>query len=166
MREMFKWFVVAPEFWLTMLLLGGLTILSLATIIWRDARHSIGRWRHRRMAVPRTLVVGLIALLFTGCATSYRPKVTGPLPFAFTPTPEQCAQLLKERRTYRATEKTAGYVAGAGALVSVLALGFVDAKAVPAVASGVSLLAGGTLTFTGSQVESLDEELRDGGCSR
>lgn len=124
----------------------------------------------KSLAIGNALLVWglsiLLALALTGCATTYRPTNLQPGVFDLTLTPEQCAQLLKERRTYRATEKTAGSVAGAGALVSVLALGFVDAKAVPAVASGVSLLAGGTLAFTGSQVESLDEELRDGGCLR
>jgi hypothetical protein len=108
----------------------------------------------------------MVALMASGCATTYRPTNLQPGVFSFTLTPEQCLTLSKERRTYRATEKTAGYVAGAGALVSVLALGFVDAKAVPAFASGVSMLAGGTLAFTGPQIQGLDDELRDGGCSR
>lgn len=110
--------------------------------------------------------LALVALFASGCATTYRPTVTGPDAFAFTPTPEQCAQLLKERRTYRATEKTATYVSGAGALLSVLFLGLVQEKAAPAASAGATLLASGVSVFAGSQVESLESELRDGGCSR
>ncbi len=108
----------------------------------------------------------LLLGLSSGCATTYRPAHAAPGAFTFTLTPEQCERLAKERRNYRATEQTASYVAGAGALVSVIALGVVDAKTVPAVASSVSLLAGGTLTFAGAQVGSLDDELRAGGCGR
>ena len=110
------------------------------------------------------LVVLMIAVLAQGCATSYKPKVTGPLPFAFTPTEEQCAQLLKERRTYRATEKTATYVSTAGALLSVLFLGLVDEKAAPAASAGATLLASGVSVFAGSQVQSLEEEIDLGSC--
>jgi hypothetical protein len=109
-------------------------------------------------------IVLMVAVMASGCATTYRPTTTGPTAFAFVLTPEQCLVLKRERRTYRATEQTAGYLAGAGALVSVIALGFVDAKAVPVVASSVGLLAGGTLAFTGSQVESLDAEIELGSC--
>lgn len=107
----------------------------------------------------------LLLLMLSGCATSYTPKVTGPLPFAFTPTPEQCAQLLKERRTYRATEQTATYVSGATALLSVLFLGLLEERVVPAATSGATLLASGVSVFAGSQVESLEAEIADGGCS-
>jgi hypothetical protein len=106
----------------------------------------------------------LILILLSGCATSYKPKVTGPLPFAFTPTPEQCAQLLKERRTYRATEKTATYVSGATALLSMLFLGLVEEKAAPAASAGATLLASGVSVFAGSQVESLEAEIDLGSC--
>jgi hypothetical protein len=119
----------------------------------------------RQTAIIWAVLAGLAAGA-PGCASTMRPDPAYEGPFAFGLTPEQCERLKKERRTYRATEKTASYVAGAGALVSVIALGVVDAKVVPAVASGVSLLAGGTLAFSGSQVESLDSELRDGGCGR
>jgi hypothetical protein len=127
------------------------------------ARSRDGRWWASLKNLGR---LALVALFASGCATTMRPDPAYEGPFAFALTQEQCDKLSKERRTYRATEKTASYVAGAGALVSVIALGVVDAKAVPAVASGVSLLAGGTLAFSGSQVESLDSELRDGGCGR
>lgn len=110
----------------------------------------------------RLAIVLMLAL--SGCATSYKPKVTGPLPFAFTPSPEQCAQLLKEKRTYRATEKTATYVSGATALLSVLFLGLVDEKAAPAVSAGATLLASGVGVFAGSQVQSLEEEIDLGSC--
>lgn len=119
---------------------------------------------------PRTpllcmwLVVLMVAVMAQGCATSYRPTVTGPLPFAFTPTPEQCAQLLKERRTYRATEKTATYVSTAGALLSVLFLGLVEEKAAPAASAGATLLASGVSVFAGSQAQSLEEEIELGSC--
>ncbi len=112
--------------------------------------------------MKRIPIVLLLAL--SGCATSYKPKVTGPLPFAFTPTEEQCAQLLKERRTYRATEKTATYVSTAGALLSVLFLGLVEEKAAPAASAGATLLASGVSVFAGSQVQSLEEEIKLGSC--
>lgn len=117
--------------------------------------------RHRRTGRALLVVLGV---LFSGCATTYRPKVTGPEPFAFTPTPEQCAQMLKERRTYRATEKTATYVGGATALLSVLFLGLVEEKAAPAASAGATLLASGVSVFAGSQVESLEEEIDLGSC--
>lgn len=110
--------------------------------------------------------IAFVAMLSTACATTMRPDPAYEGPFHFHLTPEQCDRLSEERRNYRATEKTASYVAGAGALVSVIALGVVDAKTVPAVASGVSLLAGGTLTFAGAQADYLERELADGGCGR
>lgn len=110
------------------------------------------------------LLVLMVAVMAQGCATSYKPKVTGPLPFAFTPTDAQCAQLLKERRTYRAAEKTATYVSTAGALLSVLFLGLVDEKAAPAASAGATLLASGVSVFAGSQVQSLEDELDLGSC--
>jgi hypothetical protein len=110
------------------------------------------------------IVVLMVAVMTQGCATSYKPKVTGPLPFAFTPTPEQCAHLLKERRTYRATEKTATYVSTATALLSVLFLGLVEEKAAPAASAGATLLASGASVFAGSQVESLEAEIEMGSC--
>lgn len=106
----------------------------------------------------------LMLVLLSGCATAYRPKVMGPEAFAFTPTPEQCAQLLKERRTYRATEKTATYVGGATALLSMLFLGLVEQRAVPAASAAATLMASGVSVFTGSQVESLEEEIDLGSC--
>lgn len=112
------------------------------------------------------------ALLLTGCATSYRPKPKAPpstegfTAFTFKLTPEQCAQLKKERRTYRAVEGTSVYVGGAGALVSVLATVLTDSEAAPAVSAGVSLAAGAAGAFTSSQVSDLDAELAEGGCSR
>lgn len=118
----------------------------------------------RWMALKNLWRLALVVMFASGCATTYRPNVTGPEPFAFTPTPEQCAQLLKERRTYRATEKTATYVSGATALLSVLFLGLVEEKAAPAASAGATLLASGAGVFAGSQVESLDEEIGLGQC--
>jgi hypothetical protein len=115
-------------------------------------------------SVPSLKWLLIMSILLAGCATSYTPKVTGPLPFAFTPTPEQCAQLLKERRAYRATEKTATYVSTATALLSVLFLGLVDEKAAPAASAGATLLASGVSVFAGSQVEGLEAELELGAC--
>lgn len=112
------------------------------------------------------VLLALPALGLAGCATSYRGALTGEGPFAVRLSPEQCAQLQKERRTYRATESTAVYVAGAGALVSALALAISDEKVAPAISTGVSLAAGGVGAFTNSQVGDLDRELADGGCSR
>lgn len=131
-----------------------------------DIKHEILKDRAKGglQSIPSLRWLMLMALLLGGCATTYKPKVTGPLPFAFTPTPEQCAQLLKERRTYRATEKTATYVSGATALLSVLFLGLVEEKAVPAVSAGATLLASGVSVFAGSQVESLEAEIELGSC--
>lgn len=132
------------------------------------AGRAVGRAREGKglKALRSLCQLALVVLFASGCATTYRPTPTGPTAFDFVLTTEQCLALKKERRAYRATEQTAGYVAGAGALVSVIALGFVDADAVPVVASSVGLVAGGTLAFTGSQVESLDAELAAGGCGR
>lgn len=111
-----------------------------------------------------------VCTLAAGCATSYRPRTpTSPegfTAFTFKLSPEQCSQLAKERRTYRAVENTSLYVGGAGALVSVLALVLTDSEAAPAVSASVSLAAGASGAFTSSQVSDLDAELADGGCSR
>jgi hypothetical protein len=118
----------------------------------------------RAFTQDKMKVFALVVLFATGCATTYKPTVTGPGAFAYLPTPEQCAQLLKERRTYRATEKTATYVSGATALLSVLFLGLVQEKAAPAASAGATLLASGVSVFAGSQVESLDDEIELGSC--
>lgn len=83
-----------------------------------------------------------------------------------TLSPEQCTQLQKERRTYRATEKTAGYVSGASAVLTGIFLAFMDAKAAPAASAGVTLAASSVSVFAGSQVTDLDDELANGQCSR
>lgn len=108
----------------------------------------------------------LLPILLSACATTYQGAVTGPSPFVFSLTPEQCAQLAKERRGYHAAESVSLYVSGAGAVVSALALAITDAKTAPAVSSGVSLLAGGVGVFSESQASDLDRELADGGCPR
>lgn len=110
------------------------------------------------------LVVAMVAVMAQGCATSYKPTVTGPGPFSYAPTPEQCARLLKEKRTYRATEKTATYVSGATALLSIIFLGVLEERAAPAASAGATLLASGVSVFAGSQVESLEEEIGLGSC--
>jgi len=111
----------------------------------------------------------VLCFALTGCATSYRGALTGPSALSLTLTPEQCENLKAERRTYRATESTAVYVGGAGALVSLML------QAVPAfrsvgtaqgVAAGVGLAAGAVGAFIGSQVSSLDDELAVGECTR
>lgn len=111
--------------------------------------------------VPLLLFVSSLA----GCATSFRPA-GGAGAFGFRLTPGQCAQLQKERRSYRAAESTSVYVAGAGALVSALALAVSDEKTAPAISTGVALAAGGVSAFTNSQVSDLDQELAVGGCGR
>jgi hypothetical protein len=108
--------------------------------------------------------LALILCLATGCATSYRPKVTGPEPFSFALTPEQCAHLTKEKRTYHATQQTASYVSGAGAALTGVFLGLLDAKVAPAVSAGATLAASGVSVFSGSQVSDLDEEFQQGQC--
>jgi hypothetical protein len=166
MRTIAQWFVAAPEFWLYMLVLVGLTVVSLAAIIWKESRIAVGRWRHRRTAVPRKIVLAL-TLCLSGCATTYRPKVTGPEPLVFTPTPEQCERLRKERRDYRATERTATWVSGSGALVTTAFLAVPALRgehAVQGASAGVALLSGAVAIFTGSQVESLEEEIDLGMC--
>jgi hypothetical protein len=108
----------------------------------------------------------ILGLLLSGCATSYRTAVTGPTAFSFQLEPLQCAELMKERRGYRAVEQASIFTGGAGALAATLFLGLLDAKAAPAAAAGVALAAGGVGAFSGSQVSSLDEELAAGGCAR
>lgn len=108
----------------------------------------------------------LAALLSTGCATTYRPAHAAPGAFTFTLTPDQCLTLKKERRGYRATEQTSVYMAGAGAVLTGVALAFTDEKTAPAIATSATLVSGAVGAFTGSQVESLDAELAAGGCER
>lgn len=120
--------------------------------------------------LTRLSLLACCALVSTACATSYRskapPSPQGFTAFSFTLTPEQCAQLKRERRTYRAVESTSVYVGGAGALVSVLALALADGEVAPAVSAGVSLAAGAAGAFTSTQVSDLDAELAEGGCAR
>lgn len=116
-------------------------------------------------------VLIILSLLSSACATSFRPPdapaVTGFSAFAFRLTPEQCAQLKKERRTYRATEKTAAYVAGAGAvLTGIFIFALKDEEGAQAAGAGATLASTGVSVFTGSQVTDLDEELAAGGCQR
>lgn len=124
-------------------------ILCLPKIIRRRARLAL-------MAVP---------LLFSSCATTYRPA-GGVGPFDFVLTPEQCLALKKERRTYEATGQAALVGVGAGAVVGGIALAFTDDKKAPAIGSAFTLGAGLAKGFTDSQVSSLDAELAAGGCSR
>jgi hypothetical protein len=114
----------------------------------------------------RLALVAVLALSLSACATHYLPTNPGPGPFTFTLTPEQCAQLQKERRTYRATEKTAGYVSGASAVLTGIFLAFLEAKAAPAASASVTLAASSVSVFARSQVTDLDDELTSGQCSR
>lgn len=110
-----------------------------------------------------------LCLALTACATSYRGAVTGPSAFSFALSPEQCLQLQKERRTYRATQDTSIYVGGAGALVTATLLAIPalrDQQAAQGAAAGVSLAAGAVGAFTASQVSGLDDELAAGECPR
>lgn len=120
---------------------------------------------HRGLWSLPPILIAMLAL--SGCATTYRPKVTGLEPFAFTPTPEQCAQLRKERRTYRATERTSVWVGGSGALVATAFAAIPalrDEAAVQGASAAVALAAGAVAIFSGSQVESLDGEIHEGQC--
>jgi hypothetical protein len=113
-----------------------------------------------------SLVVLLAAGLSSqGCATTYRGAMGGT---AFAPgyTPEQCLKLREELRTYTATGEGLLYLAGAGAVVTGIALALTSEKAAPAVGAGVSLLATGGARFTASQEKSLTKELALGGCPR
>lgn len=116
--------------------------------------------------MSRLCLASCLALALTGCATSYRqpPAVPSASAFTFALTPEQCVQLAKERRTYRATQEAASYVGGAGAVLTTIFLALVEAKAAPAASAGASLAASGVSIFSGSQVSSLEEELQAGGC--
>jgi hypothetical protein len=116
--------------------------------------------------MTRLALVAVLALSLSACATHYLPTNTGPGPFSFALTPEQCAELQKERRTYRATEKTAGYVSGASAALTGIFLAFLDAKAAPAASAGATLAASSVSVFAGSQVTDLDDELASGQCAR
>ena len=114
----------------------------------------------------KLISVSLVALALSGCATSFRPS-PALSPFTFTLTPEQCAQLRAEKRDYRAVEKTASYVSGAGALVTTALLAIPalrDERVAQGAAAGVGLLAGGVTVFSGTQVDELGKEIEDGGC--
>lgn len=166
MRTIAQWVVAAPEFWLCIIFLVGLTTVSLTAFIWKESRAAFGRWRHRRTAVPRKIVLAL-SLCLSGCAATYKPKMTGPLPLVFTLTPEQCERLRKEKRDYRATERTATWVSGSGALVTTAFLAIPALRgehAVQGASAGVALLTGAVAIFTGSQVESLEGEIDLGMC--
>ena len=111
----------------------------------------------------------LAVLALTGCATSYRQKPSdnlGVSAFSFTLSEGQCQVLKKERRTYRAVEATSTYVAGAGAILTGIALAFTDEKVAPAISAGLTLGASGVGVFSGSQENDLDEELTAAGCPR
>lgn len=103
-----------------------------------------------------------VALLLSGCATTYRTPAPAVSAFTFTLSPAQCERLKHERRTYRATEATSSYVAGAGAVLTGIFLGVVDAKAAPAISSGATLVASSVGVFAGAQVDGLDEEIAAG----
>jgi len=109
----------------------------------------------------------LLTALLSGCATSYRPTDTGPGAFSFTLTPEQCEHLKEEQRNYHAVHQDAGYVSAAGPMVTTLLLAIPalrDEHALQGAAAGVSLVAGGTLVFTDTQLTDLDQEIEEGGC--
>jgi hypothetical protein len=116
--------------------------------------------------MTRLALVAVLALSLCACATHHLPATTGPGPFSYTLSPELCAKLQQERRTYRAAEKTAGYVSGAGAVLTGIFLALLDAKAAPAASAGATLAASGVSVFAGSQVTDLDDELAGGLCSR
>lgn len=101
-------------------------------------------------------------VLLSGCATSYKPAPALSA-FEFKLTPEQCDKLRSELRDYRAAEQTASYVSGAGALVVTAFLAIPalrDERTAQGAAAGVALVAGGVDVFSGSQVNSLSEEIR------
>lgn len=103
-------------------------------------------------------------LLLSGCATSFKP-IPALSPFEFTLSPAQCDHLRAERRNYRATEQTASYVSEAGALVTMVFFAVPalrDERAAQGASAGVALVAGSVTIFSGSQVNSLDEEIRIG----
>ena len=134
---------------------------------WRPAAFAlsavaaaVGAFLRNGGALVLLLAAGLSG---QGCATTYQGAVGGT---AFQPgyTPEQCAQLRKEFRTYTATGEGLLYLSGAGAVVTGLALALTSEKAAPAVGAGVSLLATGGARYTTSQADSLTEELALGGC--
>ena len=136
---------------------------------WRPAAFAlsavaaaVGAFLRKGGALVLLLAAGLSG---QGCATTYRGAVGGT---AFTPgySPEQCAQLREDLRTYTATGEGRLYLSGAGAVVTAIALGFTDGKSAPAVGAGVSLLATGGARFTSSQADSLTKELALGGCPR
>lgn len=114
------------------------------------------------------LIITAFILAFSGCATSFRQNPTPALaPFEFTLTPEQCEKLRAERRNYRAAEKTATYISGAGALVTTALLAIPslrDEQVAQGAAAGVALVSGGVTVFSGTQVDELEREIEDGGC--
>lgn len=116
------------------------------------------------------LIAATFILALSGCAISFRPKeapAPALTPFTFTLTPAQCDLLKREYRNYRATEKTASYVSGAGALVTTALLAIPalrDEQVAQGAAAGVALAAGGVTVFSGTQVDDLAKEIEEGGC--
>jgi hypothetical protein len=110
-----------------------------------------------------------VGLMSTGCATSYRPKVTGPEPFSFVLTPEQCTQLKQERRTYHGIHEAAGWTVLSGPLLGALFAAIPalrDEHALQGATAGVALAGGIVERFTQTQMDDIDPELSEGGCSR
>lgn len=112
-------------------------------------------------------LVPLALLPLAGCAsTPPVPDNLGGSAFEFRLSPEACMDLEQQRRTYRATEKTAGYVSGIGAILAGILVVAVDKDTAPAIATGATVVATGVGVFSGSQVTDLDDALAAGRCGR
>lgn len=117
----------------------------------------------------RALSACLAALLLSACAAHTMPDVVGGDAFAFTP--EQCFDLGEKQRTYKATQETATYASGLGAVLTGVFLAAFHGKdgaevVAPALSTSVTAVAAGVGVFAGSQAKSLEGTLSAGSCPR
>lgn len=112
----------------------------------------------------------LMLSLSSGCAsTPSIPRTLGGDAFAFTP--EQCLVLGEKQRTYKATQETATYASGLGAVLTgvFLAVFHDNDKGqvlAPALSTTVTAVSAGVGVFAGSQAKSLENTLAIGNCPR
>lgn len=118
----------------------------------------------------RALFTCFAALCLAACASSPPiPDVVGGNAFSFTP--EQCLTLSEQHGTYKATQETATYASGLGAVLTGIFLAVFHGKEkaeviAPALSTSVTAVAAGVGVFAGSQAKSLEHMLSVGSCPR
>lgn len=117
----------------------------------------------------KTLSALSVALLLSGCSAHLAPDVVGGDAFTFTP--EQCLILGDKQRAYEATQETATYASGLGAVLTgvFLAVFHDNGKGqvlAPALSTTVTAVSAGVGIFAGSQAKSLEHTLSVGSCPR